>query len=163
MLRIADNSPMLSHGDVWRAIDRLSHKYGLSASGLARSAGLDLTTFNKIKRVTREGKNRWPGSESVAKGATLNIFDSCFGEGAGAEVCRNIPLIEFAQAGLFGFFDNAGYPTGAGLDKSHSRASPIRKPMHLKLTAAAWCQFSATVISPSFRRNPVFRGATVSL
>ena len=48
MLRIADNSPMQSHGDVWRAIDRLAHEYDLSASGLARNAGLDPTTFNKI-------------------------------------------------------------------------------------------------------------------
>ena len=89
MLRIADNSPMLSHGDVWRTIDRLAHESGLSASGLARSAGLDPTTFNKSKRVTREGKNRWPSTESVAKfltatGATLNDFVSCVGKGAGA-------------------------------------------------------------------------------
>ena len=122
MLGIADNSPMLSHGDVWRAIDRLAHEYSLSTSGLARSAGLDPTTFNKSKRVTREGKNRWPSTESVAKvltssGATLNDFVSCVGEGAGAEVCRNIPLIDFAQAGSFGFFDNAGYPTGGGWDE----------------------------------------------
>ncbi len=119
MLRIADNSPMLPHGDVWRAVDRLSHEYGLSASRLARSAGLGPTTFNKSKRVTLEAKNRWPSTESVAKvltatGATLNVFVSCVGEGAAAGVYRNIPLIDFAQAGSFGFFDNAGYPTGEG-------------------------------------------------
>ena len=122
MLGIADNSPMLSHGDVWRAIDRLAHEYSLSTSGLARSAGLDPTTFNKSKRVTREGKNRWTSNKSVAKvltatGATLNDFVSCVGKGAAAEVCRNIPLIDFAQAGSFGSFDNAGYPTGGGWDE----------------------------------------------
>ena len=41
---------MLRHADVWRAIDRMAEKYGMSASGLARRAGLDPTTFNKSKR-----------------------------------------------------------------------------------------------------------------
>jgi len=44
---------MLKHGDVWRAIDPLAAKNGLSASGLARRAGLDPTSFNKSKRATR--------------------------------------------------------------------------------------------------------------
>ena len=113
---------MLTHGDVWRAIDRLAQEYGLSASGLARRAGLDPTTFNKSKRVTREGKNRWPSTESVAKvlaatGATMNEFVSYIGDGAGAGVYRNIPLIGFAQAGSEGFFDDAGYPAGGSWDE----------------------------------------------
>ena len=111
---------MLTHGDVWRAIDRLAQEYRLSASGLARRAGLDPTTFNKSKRVTREGKNRWPSTESVAKvlaatGATMNEFVSYIGDGAGAY--RNIPLIGFAQAGSEGFFDDAGYPAGGSWDE----------------------------------------------
>ena len=113
---------MLTHGDVWRAIDRLAQEYRLSASGLARRAGLDPTTFNKSKRVTREGKNRWPSTESVAKvlaatGATMNEFVSYIGDGAGAGVYRNIPLIGFAQAGSEGFFDDAGYPAGGSWDE----------------------------------------------
>jgi phage repressor protein C with HTH and peptisase S24 domain len=113
---------MLTHGDVWRAIDRLAQVYGLSASGLARRAGLDPTTFNKSKRVTREGKNRWPSTESVAKvlaatGATMNEFVSYIGDGAGAGVYRNIPLIGFAQAGSDGYFDDAGYPAGGSWDE----------------------------------------------
>lgn len=113
---------MLSHGDVWRAIDRLAREHGLSASGLARRAGLDPTTFNKSKRVTREGKNRWPSTESVAKvlaatGATMNEFVSYIGDGAGAGVYRNIPLIGFAQAGSAGYFDDAGYPAGGSWDE----------------------------------------------
>ena len=51
---------MLKHSDVWRAIDRLAAKHGLSPSGLARRSGLDPTTFNKSKRVAREGRQRWP-------------------------------------------------------------------------------------------------------
>jgi phage repressor protein C with HTH and peptisase S24 domain len=113
---------MLAHGDVWRAIDRLAREHGLSASGLARRAGLDPTTFNKSKRVTREGKNRWPSTESVAKvlaatGATMNEFVSYIGDGAGAGVYRNIPLIGFAQAGSSGYFDDAGYPAGGSWDE----------------------------------------------
>jgi phage repressor protein C with HTH and peptisase S24 domain len=113
---------MFTHGDVWRAIDRLAREHGLSASGLARRAGLDPTTFNKSKRVTREGKNRWPSTESVAKvlaatGATMNEFVSYIGDGAGAGVYRNIPLIGFAQAGSVGYFDDAGYPTGGSWDE----------------------------------------------
>ncbi len=113
---------MLKHADVWRAIDRLASEYGLSASGLAKQAGLDPTTFNKSKRVTPEGKLRWPSTESVAKilmatGASFNEFVSYIGESGGAGVYRNIPLIGFAQAGSQGFFDDAGYPVGGSWDE----------------------------------------------
>src|SRR5687767_15781797 len=63
--------PMLQHADVWRGIDRLAAKHGLSASGLARRAGLDPTAFNPSKRITREGRPRWPSTESVAKVLTV--------------------------------------------------------------------------------------------
>ncbi len=117
-----DNVPMLKHANVWMAIDRLAQEYGLSASGLARKSGLDPTTFNKSKRITREGKLRWPSTESISKilnatGASLNEFVSYVGEGGGAGVYRNIPLIGFAQAGSQGYFDDAGYPTGGSWDE----------------------------------------------
>lgn len=113
---------MLKHADVWRAIDRLAKEYGLSASGLARRAGLDPTTFNKSKRITREGKLRWPSTESIAKilvatGASLGEFVSYIGEGEGGGVYRNLPLLSMAQAGNPGYFDEAGHPTGAGWDE----------------------------------------------
>ena len=113
---------MLKHADVWKAIDRLAREYGFSASGLARQSGLDPTTFNKSKRVTREGKLRWPSTESVAKvlaatGASLAEFVSYVNDSEGAGVYRNIPLIGFAQAGTQGFFDDAGYPAGGGWDE----------------------------------------------
>lgn len=113
---------MLKHADVWRAIDRLAKEHGFSPSGLARRAGLDPTTFNKSKRTTREGKLRWPSTESVAKvltatSASLMEFVGYISEGEGGGVIRNIPLIGFAQAGASGFFDDAGYPTGTGWDE----------------------------------------------
>ena len=113
---------MLKHADVWRAIDRLAREYGYSASGLARQSGLDPTTFNKSKRVTREGKLRWPSTESVSKvlaatGASLAEFVSFTSDGESASVYRNIPLIGFVQAGASGIFDDAGYPTGGAWDE----------------------------------------------
>ena len=58
---------MLTHARVWNAIDALARRYSLSPSGLAKRAGLDPTSFNKSKRVTGEGRPRWPTTESIAK------------------------------------------------------------------------------------------------
>lgn len=113
---------MLTHNDVWEAIDRLAKKYGMSASGLARRAGLDPTTFNKSKRIMPNGRQRWPSTESVSKilratGAPLEEFMILLQGGDGAMPVRRIPLIGHAQAGDEGYFDDAGYPTGAGWDE----------------------------------------------
>ncbi|MGL4443960.1 MAG: helix-turn-helix transcriptional regulator, partial [Alsobacter sp.] len=35
---------MLTHGQIWTAIDAIAARYGLTASGLAKRAGLDPTT-----------------------------------------------------------------------------------------------------------------------
>lgn len=112
---------MLKHSDVWRAVDRLAAAHGLSASGLARKSGLDPTTFNKSKRTTREGKLRWPSTESVSKilaatGSDLQEFVAYI-EGGQQIAPINVPLIGFAQAGAEGFFDDAGYPTGGGWEE----------------------------------------------
>ncbi len=113
---------MLKHADVWRAIDRLAAKHGMSPSGLARRSGLDPTTFNKSKRITKEGKQRWPSTESVAKilnatGDSLAEFVAQMGEGDAAVLAQRIPVIGYAQAGGKGYFDDAGYPTGSGWDE----------------------------------------------
>jgi len=57
-------APKLSHARLWAAIDALAQRHGLSVSGLARAAGLDPTAFNKSKRITAEGRPRWPGTDS---------------------------------------------------------------------------------------------------
>ncbi len=113
---------MLRHSDIWRAVDRLAREHGFSASGLARRAGLDPTTFNKSKRITREGKLRWPSTESVSKilkatGASLGEFVSYVGDGEDIGVYRNVPLIGMAQAGDNGYFDDAGFPAGGSWDE----------------------------------------------
>ena len=112
---------MLSHAQVWAAIDALAARFGMSASGLAKKAGLDATTFNKSKRQMPDGRNRWPSTESLAKildatGATLDEFLSTVSRAGGPRRTR-LPLIGFAQAGAGGFFDDGGFPAGTGWDE----------------------------------------------
>ncbi len=58
---------MFSHSAIWDAIDALAKRHGLSVSGLARLSGLDATAFNPSKRVGKDGRERWPSTESIAK------------------------------------------------------------------------------------------------
>lgn len=115
----------MRHEDIWRALDTLAAEYGLSASGLAKRAGLDATTFNPSKRRMVDGRARWPSTESLAKvldatGASLEAFTALV-TGApiavSARPARRIPLIGLAQAGGDGFFDDAGFPVGGGWDE----------------------------------------------
>lgn len=57
----------LDHAHLWRAIDALASRAGLTPSALARRAGLDPTALNKSKRVTGDGRPRWPSTESLSK------------------------------------------------------------------------------------------------
>ncbi|MGB7035552.1 MAG: helix-turn-helix transcriptional regulator [Xanthobacteraceae bacterium] len=112
---------MLTHVQVWSAIDRLAARAGLSASGLARRAGLDPTTFNKSKRITPAGRERWPSTESIAKaltatGTPLETFVALIEPGPGA-AARAVPLLGFAEAGAGGYFDDGGFPAGEGWDE----------------------------------------------
>src|SRR3546814_15944683 len=104
---------MLEHQSVWRAIDRLAARYNLSPSGLARQAGLDPTTFNKSKRITKDGKQRWPSTESLAK--VLNATGASAGEFAGliedpqkVERLRRRTKLRLASAAKPGSFDPEG-------------------------------------------------------
>jgi phage repressor protein C with HTH and peptisase S24 domain len=111
---------MLTHDQIWGALDRLAARAGLSPSGLAKRAGLDPTTFNKSKRVTSDGRERWPSTESIAKalaaaGFSIESFVKLIGDGAGDG--RSVPLIGFAQAGHGGYFDDLGLPSGKGWDE----------------------------------------------
>jgi phage repressor protein C with HTH and peptisase S24 domain len=113
-------SEMLTHDQIWGALDRLAERAGLSASGLAKKSGLDPTTFNKSKRVTPEGRERWPSTESVAKalGATNVTIDSFTQliEDTPRTV-QSVPLLGFAQAGSGGYFTDGGFPVGKGWDE----------------------------------------------
>ncbi|MCC2112956.1 MAG: helix-turn-helix transcriptional regulator, partial [Hyphomicrobiales bacterium] len=121
---------MLSHGQIWAALDALAAKYGFSPSGLARRAGLDPTTFNRSKRTAGDGRPRWPSTESIAKvleatGADLDEFIAIVRGEAPLEqksmpalrFARTVPLIGLTQAGYGGFFDDGGFPAGTGWDE----------------------------------------------
>jgi phage repressor protein C with HTH and peptisase S24 domain len=111
---------MLTHDQIWTALDRLAERSGLSPSGLAKKSGLDPTTFNKSKRITNDGRERWPSTESVAKAlAATNTAIDTFVRliGDRARPVQSVPLLGFAQAGSGGYFDDGGFPVGKGWDE----------------------------------------------
>jgi phage repressor protein C with HTH and peptisase S24 domain len=111
---------MLTHDQIWGALDRLAARAGLSASGLAKKAGLDPTTFNKSKRITVEGRPRWPSTESVAKAlAATNVSIDTFVQliEDAPRAVQSVPLLGLAQAGAGGYFTDGGFPAGKGWDE----------------------------------------------
>lgn len=114
---------MFSHKQVWAAIDTIADRYGYSASGLAKKAGLDPTSFNPSKRHGPDGRPRWPTTESVARVLTAStasveeFMDLLTGRKGQPPRRRQIPLIGFAQAGKGGYFDDSGFPVGASWDE----------------------------------------------
>lgn len=116
---------MLEHKEVWNGIERLAAKHGLSASGLAKRAGLDPTTFNKSKRITNEGKARWPSTESIAKilNATSTTMSDFVGliygdEGATpARPAQRVKCISLSDASDSGTFDASGFPAQGSWDE----------------------------------------------
>ena len=112
---------MLTHAQIWSALDRLAARSGLSASALAKRAGLDPTTFNRSKRITPDGRPRWPSTELVAKaltatGTTIDSFVGLITDNHGSAT-QAVPLIGLAEAGAGGFFDDGGFPVGRGWDE----------------------------------------------
>ncbi|KKB76891.1 DNA-binding protein [Devosia soli] len=117
---------MLSHRSLWEGIDALAQRHGHSVSALAKIAGLDATAFNVSKRVSKDGRERWPSTESIAKvlEATGETMDSFLAGGTFLQMGGNtnrgpqtVPLLGLAQAGVGGFFDSAGFPAGQGWDE----------------------------------------------
>jgi phage repressor protein C with HTH and peptisase S24 domain len=113
---------MFTHQQVWNAIDVIAERSGLSASALAKRAGLDSTSFNKSKRVGPDGRQRWPTTESMAKvlaatDTSVAEFTALLDGGRRGRPERRIPLIGLVQAGSGGFFDDAGFPVGGGWEE----------------------------------------------
>ena len=113
---------MLTHNQIWNALDRLAARAKLTPSGLAKKAGLDPTTFNKSKRITPEGRPRWPSTESVAKALAatstkVETFMQLAHRQRQARSISNVPLIGFAEAGAGGYFDDGGFPVGKGWEE----------------------------------------------
>ena len=157
---------MLTHAQVWSAIDRLAERAGLSASGLARRAGLDPTTFNRSKRMTAQGRARWPSTESIAKaltatGTPFEVFVALVAP-INTALRPAVPLIGFAEAGNGGHFDDGGFPAGDGwdeiafpsLDDEHAYALQISG----QFLAPAYRDGDVIVVSPA---APIRRGDRV--
>lgn len=118
---------MLSHAQIWSAIDRLADHNGMSVSGLARRAGLDPTSFNKSKRKSVDGRLRWPSTESLSRildamdcsmERFIALVDSARTDRPESQPAgrASVPLLGFAQAGDGGYFDDGGFPAGHGWD-----------------------------------------------
>jgi phage repressor protein C with HTH and peptisase S24 domain len=141
---------MLTHGQIWTALDRLAERGGLSPSGLAKRSGLDPTTFNKSKRITSDGRERWPSTESLAKAlaatnSSIDAFVQLIGDGARS--LQSVPLLGFAQAGAGGYFDDGGLPAGKGWDEV---ALPSVNDEH-----AYALEISGDLMKPAYRDGDV--------
>jgi phage repressor protein C with HTH and peptisase S24 domain len=143
---------MLTHNQIWTAIDRLAARAKMSPSGLAKKAGLDPTTFNKSKRVTREGRPRWPSTESVSKALAatntkVDAFVTLITDGGKAAAIHAVPLIGFAEAGTGGYFDDGGFPVGKGWEEI---AFPSVTDEH-----AYALEISGDSMKPAYRKGDV--------
>jgi phage repressor protein C with HTH and peptisase S24 domain len=104
----------MNHEQIWLAIDRAAAEHGFSASGLARRAGMDATTFNRSKRYTSHGKGRWPSTESLYKILSfldlslIEFIDRYMGERIGLKSAI-VPLIKFSEEVLNDSLDAEGY------------------------------------------------------
>jgi phage repressor protein C with HTH and peptisase S24 domain len=116
---------MFTHDQVWHGIDRLARERGLSASGLARRAGLDPTTFNPSKRITKQSKPRWPSTESLAKilnatDTSLDAFVAMMADrpaDAVPAISHRLRCIAMDQADRPDVFDDSGFPLGQAWDE----------------------------------------------
>jgi phage repressor protein C with HTH and peptisase S24 domain len=155
---------MLTHAQIWTALDRLAAVAGLSPSGLARKSGLDPTTFNKSKRITPDGRTRWPSTESVAKalaatGTTIDTFVHLIEDSGRSAVKKTLPLIGLAQAGKVGTFDASGFPAGPGWEEIRLPAVDDERAYALEVSgdamAPAYPDGTVLIVSPaaSIRRG----------
>ena len=58
---------MITHDNIWDAIDEIAREHNVSPSRMAINCGLDATTFNKSKRCDAFGKSRFPSLRTIAK------------------------------------------------------------------------------------------------
>jgi phage repressor protein C with HTH and peptisase S24 domain len=155
----------LTHDQVWTALDRLAERAGLSASGMAKKSGLDPTTFNKSKRVTPDGRERWPSTESISKAlaATTSSIDSFVQLiGDADQTVQSVPLLALSQAGNAGAFDDTGFPAGKGWDEVGLPAVSDEHAFALEISGDAlkpvYRDGDIVVVSPS---TPIRRGDRV--
>lgn len=149
------------------ALDRLAERAGMSPSGLAKRSGLDPTTFNKSKRITADGRERWPSTESVSKAlaatnSSIDTFVQLIGDGARS--LQSVPLLGFAQVGNGGCFDDSGFPSGKGWDETALPSASDDHAYALEISGdsmkPAYRDGDIIVVSPG---TPIRRGDRVVL
>ncbi|MCL2469694.1 MAG: helix-turn-helix transcriptional regulator [Alphaproteobacteria bacterium] len=128
---------MLQHATLWNAIDRLAEKHGLSASGLAKKAGLSATLFNPSKR-TGHKRNHWPSTESIAAilratGTSLDDFIAL--TELQKRPSTKIPFLALSEARQKGFFSmEDGSPEIAKWDEIPIPSSQDPRAFALEIT-----------------------------
>ena len=165
MARTPKAQGILTHEQIWSALDRLAERAGISASGLAKKSGLDPTTFNKSKRITADGRERWPSTESLAKAlAATNSSIDTFVQliGGTAQTVQTVPLLGFAQAGASSHFDEGGFPAGKGWDELALPSVDDEQAFALEISGdqlrPAYRDGDVIVVSPG---TPIRRGDRV--
>jgi phage repressor protein C with HTH and peptisase S24 domain len=157
---------MLTHKQVWDGIDQLARKHGLSASALAKRAGLDPTTFNKSKRTTKQGKPRWPSTESLSKvldatGTGMREFVELMQESGGGMAVsgQRLKCMRMGQIESSGGLDASGFPAaGAWEDIEYPMIEDPQAyvvEVDRELAPPAYRSGDLLVVSPSssIRRN----------
>jgi phage repressor protein C with HTH and peptisase S24 domain len=89
---------MFTHTQIWDAFDAIAQRQGLSPSGLAKCAGYNATSFNRSKRFSPSGRERWPSTDILARvlrvasmdlRAFADLIDSLPASDAGERVTRS--------------------------------------------------------------------------
>ncbi len=159
-------------------MDQLAKTNGYSASGLAKKAGLDPTSFNKSKRKGPDGKPRWPSTESLSKvlaatDSTMSDFIALMGDKAATSADtktvpraleapapvaptnivqnnRDLPLLQDDVASDPQVFNENGYPNTS----SHSVFSmPEGQPT---LSSEAWAmEITSSSFAPYYQEGDI--------
>lgn len=149
---------MLTHDQIWTALDRLAAVGGLSPSGLAKKSGLDPTTFNRSKRITADGRPRWPSTESLAKalaatGTSFSSFVQFVGDGRPLPANRSIPIMPIEEVGRQGIFDDSGFPIPSAWQSTHFPAIDDPNAFALEVSGQmlepAYSEGTVLLVSPA--------------
>ncbi len=149
---------MLTHAQIWTAIDMLAQRHGLTPSALAKRAGLDATTFNRSKRQSADGNPRWPSTESIAKilAATGVSVDDFLAIVTSESSPAQLPFLFSDHLGAEAF-DAEGKPQGAGWEKIEPlqglRGDAFAIGLACNSFAPAYKQGDVVIASPSAPRR----------
>ncbi len=144
----------------WRCAPDCRHRGWRGGQGLIRPPSTNRSAS------LRQGRARWPSTESIAKalaatGTTIDVFVELISSGDGI-AARAVPLLGFAEAGAGGYFDDGGFPVGEGWDEIAFPAVSDEHAYALEVSGGsmepAYRDGDVIVVSPS---APIRRGDRV--